>query len=288
MEKYIAPPFDTMEKNIFRGCMNERFICPPGDRTEPFFASRLGITYPDKDYYIKRDRCSNFILEYIVSGKGFIEIGGARYELTEGDVYLIPPGEAHEYGADKGNPYEKIWINFSSDMFMTVLSKFLLAGRFVFKNVPHLRESFNYLIETAENSEKAQFVQTELCKTVFSIFAELSKTSPAELFAGSDFEQRARKILGDAYSDVKVKDLAEKLCVSEAHLIKHFKAAYGITPYQFLLRKKLDAAKELLLTTNLTVKEISIRLFFQNEHYFSNIFKEKIGISPTEFRKKRA
>lgn len=286
MEKYTTPPFDTMGKNIFRGCMNERFICPFGDRSAPFYASRVGITFPDKDYYIKRTRYSNFILEYVVSGKGFLEIEGTKHELSAGDVYLISPGRPHAYGADKRDPYEKIWINFSSDMFMTVLAEFLLIGRYVFKDKSYLKENFENLIKIASDGEKSNFIQTELCKAVFSIFAELSKSAPPEPSAGGDFEQRAKRILGDAYNDVKIKNLAEKLCVSEAQLIKRFKAAYGVTPYQFLLTKKIEAAKELLLTTNLTVKEISLRLFFQNEHYFSTIFKEKTGVSPTQLRKR--
>ena len=286
MEKYTTPPFDTMGKNIFRGCMNESFVCPFGDRSAPFYASRVGRTFPDKDYYIKRARYSSFILEYVVSGKGFLEIDGNRYELSAGDVYLISPGKPHAYGAERNDPFEKIWINFSSDMFMTVLSEFLLIGRYVFKDKSHLKGSFENLIATASDTENSNFIQTELCKAVFSIFAELSKSAAPEISAGGDFEQRARRILSGAYSDVKIKNLAEKLCVSQAQLIKRFKAAYGVTPYQFLLTKKIDAAKELLLTTNLTVKEISLRLFFQNEHYFSNIFKQKLGLSPTEFRRR--
>ena len=80
-------------------------------------------------------------------------------------------------------------------------------------------------------------------------------------------------------------ELSSLIKRSESQTIRIFKDAYGITPYAYLIEKKISLAKKLLTGTNLTVKEISEKLAFADEYYFSNLFKQKVGTSPSSFRK---
>ena len=73
---------------------------------------------------------------------------------------------------------------------------------------------------------------------------------------------------------------------SESQAIKIFKKEFGITPFKYLWQKKIGLAKSMLKSTNLSVKEIAFRLNYADEYYFSNAFKQKVGISPSEYRKR--
>ena len=75
--------------------------------------------------------------------------------------------------------------------------------------------------------------------------------------------------------------------MSESQTIRLFKKNFGTTPYTYVLNKKINFAKKLLIDTNLSVKEISTKLCFSDEYYFSNIFKEKVGCSPSQYRRSR-
>ena len=83
-----------------------------------------------------------------------------------------------------------------------------------------------------------------------------------------------------------IEDLCKHISKSESQTIRLFKKAYGITPYTYVLEKKIAMAKNLLSDTNLSIKQIASKLCFADEYYFSNIFKEKSGSTPTEYRKK--
>ena len=72
--------------------------------------------------------------------------------------------------------------------------------------------------------------------------------------------------------------------ISRAHLIRVFKQNKGITPYQFLLNEKIKIAKALLSTTEMSIKSISDKLCFADEHYFSHLFKQKTGLSPLKYK----
>ncbi|MBQ4087516.1 MAG: helix-turn-helix transcriptional regulator [Clostridia bacterium] len=83
-----------------------------------------------------------------------------------------------------------------------------------------------------------------------------------------------------------MEELCESVSKSESQAIRVFKNSYKVTPYSYLLDKRIDLSKQLLKNTNFSVKQIAYSLCFSDEFYFSNIFKKKVGISPSEFRKR--
>lgn len=286
MEKYKLNPQDTLENNIYRGCLNEEFIRLSGDANAPFYAYQVGVTNPDKNYFIHREVCSQIILEFVVSGEGFVEVDGKRERVTEGDVYLLLPQNKHSYGADKDNPYKKIWINFISQPFLNIIYAFALNERSVYHIGERILPEFEKLLEVAQNHITCDNVQIELSKIVYSILADLTSFKDDTLSPSNAFTRRVYSVLnGNVYGKPKIKELAQKLCVSEAYLIRQFKSVYGITPYKFLLNKKIETAKKLLVFTDKNIMEIAQELGFDNEHYFSDIFKQKTGLSPSSYRK---
>ena len=89
-------------------------------------------------------------------------------------------------------------------------------------------------------------------------------------------------------SKFKIDDLCRHISRSESQTIRIFKKAYGITPYTYVLGKKTDLAKKLLCDTNLSVKEIADKLCFADEYYFSNVFKKRVGVTPSAYRRQES
>ena len=81
-------------------------------------------------------------------------------------------------------------------------------------------------------------------------------------------------------------EIAKELFVSKTEIIRYFKKAYNTTPYQYLLNIKINHAKIMLENGTYSVVEISNQLAFSNPYHFSKMFKQKVGISPSEYRKK--
>lgn len=95
----------------------------------------------------------------------------------------------------------------------------------------------------------------------------------------------ARRIMGDLGSNLTVESLAKEAGTNVNKLQEGFKHVYDLTVNKFIQHQKLEAAKEMLLTTDKNISEIVTAIGLNNRSYFSKIFKEKYGVNPKYFLK---
>ena len=86
-------------------------------------------------------------------------------------------------------------------------------------------------------------------------------------------------------AEINFQSFAEDNNIGYSYFRKMFKKYTGVPPVQYHLDLKILRAKEMLLYTDKSIKEISYELGFQSIYYFSRIFKNKLGVSPSEIRK---
>lgn len=99
---------------------------------------------------------------------------------------------------------------------------------------------------------------------------------------------RVAEILeNNLYKPVSIIDISKKLRASRSLCTKAFKDQFGISPRKYVSIFKLKKAKELLVSTNYSIIEISEELGFSSVYHFSKQFKIWSGVSPNHFRKNR-
>ncbi len=93
--------------------------------------------------------------------------------------------------------------------------------------------------------------------------------------------QYARKHLS---TQLSVRDLADKACMSESSFYRYFRNEFGMTPLQFLTQERMKWARELLLTGDRSVSDVSHEIGFSSVSYFINTFKEHTGTTPKQYQ----
>ncbi len=73
--------------------------------------------------------------------------------------------------------------------------------------------------------------------------------------------------------------------MNKFHLIAEFKQSYRVTPIDYLILKRIEVTKNLLISTNHSMEEISSIVGFNSQSYFNQVFRKKVGITPSQFRK---
>lgn len=99
--------------------------------------------------------------------------------------------------------------------------------------------------------------------------------------------ERARELIEEIYAEqLSAEAIAHRLGAKTRHLLDVFQARFGRTPMQFLREVRIRRAQDLLLATSLPVSEVAVRTGFRDVTYFDRFFKEQVGMSPGEFRRK--
>lgn len=247
----------------------------------PFHLQLMGVTYGHPGYRISRARSSISVFEQVIQGRGYLEIGGTRYALEAGDVYVVPKGSTHCYGSDPKDPYEKLWFNVMGPLPLKLLETYNLEGVFVFKSV-NMESLFRYwrraiLEDPSRSQAQAALAIHDIVQTLAAKTSLTPKHSPEALTLKRYIDQRADR-------KISVAELAELIHLSVSQTIRIFKREWGVTPRQYHLTRKLDRAAILLRNTMKPVKEIAYDLNFNDEYYFSNLFKRHTKLSPTAYR----
>ena len=131
-------------------------------------------------------------------------------------------------------------------------------------------------------------IYKEASKYLFDIFMKLAEKNQIRQ-EGSVIAQQILAELDKAIdSTISIEEICEKLFISRSKLIREFKKYYHVTPHAYLIERKIAFSKMLLQNTNHSIKSISAHLGFADEHYFSNTFKSKTNMTPSEYRKSRS
>lgn len=140
-------------------------------------------------------------------------------------------------------------------------------------------EEIGHITDSAVAERWLAEIVTKTAGTVVHVYEKRSKVL---------IETAKKYIEANYQSQISYRDVAREVFISPSYFLSLFKRETGTTFVDYLTSVRIEKAKQLLLTTDLSVTRIAYDLGFNNSNYFSNIFRKAVGISATEFRKPRA
>lgn len=227
-----------------------------------------------------------YILHYIENGKGVF----MNTPFGKKDGYLVIPKEVDVIVADEKEPYESYWIMFRGNIAPEILGLLNMNHNCVFP--------FKYNKECIELIKEALFYEHynneyeeayNLQSVLFKILALHTKNIPIDKESSPSIAQKvAGYIEKNYFGPVSIATIAKNFHISRNYLYTLFKKEYGVSPQEYLILFRIEKAKRLLKNNRLTLsmKEISATVGFDNPLYFSRLFKNRTGMSPSEYRKK--
>lgn len=266
--------------------MREEIATPPGSSGLPFRVCMSGISYCDGTYLIRRTSSPLTCMEYILEGKGTVTENNETFQAEKGDIYILREGKDHYYYSDHNNPWIKIWMNLSGPAVDHLISAYGLDGINHIKGL-NLEFDFREFYETAQHCHTAKET-AEKCAVLFHrILQKISEHIRNRGGESSPIAQKMKEMIdGTKGYDITLEEISKQLFFTKTHLIRVFREEYNITPYEYILERKLRLAKDLLINTSLPISEIAAYLNFCDAHYFTNFFRARAGITPKEYRKR--
>lgn len=234
----------------------------------------------------------DFQLRLIVSGSGTFQsaLSPAR-PYTAGNLFLLHPGEWYRFKPDSATNEEVYWVDFNgkhveeiinSSCFDKSDSHFRVGG-----NDEYLAffKSIQRYVETGESG--FQQVASGIVRHMLGLMYYRHRNAPT---VEDDLREKidlARILISESLSETKSPvQIAEELGLGYSWFRKAFKRQVGTSPAQYQIQLRLQRAKDLLLSTNMTVSEIAYELAFDSPSQFSTFFKIRASHTPLEYRRK--
>lgn len=259
---------------------------PP--RNRPLVVACGGLEHCTPDYSIHRDTFPFFSIEYVVRGQGEVKLKARSYPLEPGRLFAYGPGVAHRITGNPAHPLVKYFVDFSGSRATGLLNSCGLAPGRVSQVFPPnvLQPLFDELIHSGL---QARAESPELCAKLLECLALriMGSTAPvdgAETLAFATY-QHCRQHIGQHFLKLRTLEQAAREChINNAYLCRLFRRYDNQTPYQFLLRLKMNFAAERLQQSGALVKQVAEETGFSDPFHFSRVFRSVMGLSPVAFR----
>lgn len=253
------------------------------NKDNPINVRLVGETVCDEKYMIERS-CSDLLsLEYIVTGKGTLQINGQTLYPKSNDIFPLTKGSRHKYFSDAEYPWHKYWVCFEGPLAEALVQMYLPKDVYLFEHC-HIKNIFSNIFDIAFNSSYDYQKITDLITVeLMKIFIYLKSNNLTEK---EDLAHYVKNMLDKRLTQsFSLDQLTKEMCYSKNHLINIFEKSFHQTPYQYYIQKKIELAKDYLKNTSMSIGEIAAALSYSDQQYFSTSFKKIVGCSPAAYRK---
>jgi AraC-like DNA-binding protein len=264
-------------------------LAPPA--RQPLAVVCGGVEHLAPDFSVDRVTFPYFSIEFVARGKGTLVLSGETVRLLPSSVFAYAPGVPHKIATDSDDPLVKYFVDFSGRRAAELLRQCGLApgrsGRVL--SPGEISRVFDDLIK---NGLKSTGLTSQICATlleylILKISESLSTFEAAESPAYATYERCRQYIEANCTRLTGLPQIARQCHIVPAYLCRLFRRYDHQTPYQYLMRLKMNVAAERLRNPGVLVKQVAAELGFGDPFHFSRAFKSVLGLSPEKFRRLR-
>jgi AraC family transcriptional regulator of arabinose operon len=246
------------------------------------------------DFFIDRSKgMEGFIINMTVKGEGKVFDGEDSFICRPGDLLMFPPGTPHYYGRASGSPdwYHR-WVYFRPRGYWANWLKWPHSTRRVGRlSLPtkELISEFDELFQQIDRTHRGdRRTAEELAINLLErLLIRAYEETPENLPKPIDARVRAscQYIARELADEVGLEDIARHVCLSPSRLAHLFREQMGMNIMRWREDQRIILAKHLLHSTRTPISRISEMVGYDDQLYFSRVFRKRVGISPSGYRK---
>ncbi|MDP4643136.1 MAG: AraC family transcriptional regulator [Opitutales bacterium] len=239
------------------------------------------------DYRLTRNGFHYYAVECVVAGKVELTWDGVVHTLGAGSVFAYHLDSQFSLRAIGAERLVKYFLDFSGDEALRLLraSGLIPGSPLVVSPLGGLRELFDQVLDCNRHASKAaQEMGNMLGRLILMRIGEDGRVASPVRKDSHITYSRCRDYIREHFKSLRTMEVVSGAChVDRAYLSRVFKKHAGESPYQFLIRLKMEYAAELLRYRQLPVKVVASELGYEDPFHFSRVFKKTFGLSPQNF-----
>ena len=228
----------------------------------------------------------NYAVHYVMEGEGSVRISGRKYNVKTGDFFIIYPNDEVKYPSE--NMFTHCYCDFTGSyaeyyLEQTGIKKGVTVFHRKSDSVPNVVK--NCLSYVSQNKYSQLLLNGYVLEFLGCIDEALGYVND-KLTLTDKYAKAAIKFIEYNIGNEKftITDVANHLKIDRSHLYRVFKTRFGISPTDFIINLKIDVAKRLLIDQK-PIKDIVKTVGIDDVYYFSKLFKKRVGVCPSHFKK---
>lgn len=273
-----------LEKEVRKSRFGRSFVL--NYTTSPMGGTRIACSVRNGGGIYGSSRILNsYTLAYIHRGSGkYQNEHGYKQDIRSGDCILVYPGLKHWYGPDPGTKWDEIFIDFGGTAFDLMSdSGFFAEFPPVFQLTPieFWSEKIRLAIGERNNGDEDKMYR-ELLR-IQNLLVDIKSAFSGKVDEDTVWSEFAKKAVNDNSS---VQEAARCMGMRYSSFRKKFRKVVGMSPGKYKCSLKMERACYLLGGSTNKIMEISDELGYCDQYQFSRQFKNIIGCSPSEYRRR--
>ena len=236
---------------------------------------------------------------YVVEGTIDFLVDGQVYPVNKGELIINRPDQVFGALNDTFPPSKTIFFKIDTS---EAIDGWNENFRILFQNFlsvlkdPHTCPSkefysiFLKVLNEHRNKDsmsqlKSRLYFQELLISIYESYNECLPSQTLNTLNAADVELINDYIITNIHRKIYTQELADRVGLSESYFRVIFFQSFGYSPNDYLVKKRIDVAKQLLLQPNKNIIDIAFELGFSSSQYFSNTFKKLTGFRPKDYKK---
>lgn len=250
-----------------------------------------GVEHCAPNYEIRRETFPFYSIEYVARGEGNLRLDRHTHRLHPGIIFAYGPGVRHRIASEPQKPLVKYFVDFAGTRSAQWIRCAGLAPGKVSQVYPpnEIQPLFDELIR---NGQRGTQHTPALCRQLLECLGVKLREARVPLREADSHAfltyQHCRQYMQEHAQRLRtLEQIAGECHLDTAYLCRLFQRFDQQSPYQFLIRLKMNAAADQLQQPEALVKNVAADLGFANPFHFSRVFKSVFAIAPEAFRKLR-
>lgn len=244
------------------------------------------------------------IFSYFLKGGGSIVIDGTRYEISDGDLFIMKPTEFFKHNIDDNSFHERIVLiiypqilNNLPSSYSTVLSPFFNRKNGERNHIPadivnkhRLDSVFSDLLEYSKKDIDTANVLAfsrvlEILATANDIIKAVQSSNTTDTVTkDSKVNDILRYLHANFTKDISITDVSNRFNLDRAYLSRLFKEQTGISIWDYVIMRRIYMYNFLIKDSD-SIEETAYKVGFKNYSNFYRLYKKYMNMTPTEFKK---
>lgn len=256
-----------------------------------FFTEAFSLVDAGSQYYTKRENLESYLILYTYSGQGILEYEGRKYSLSKGDGFFINCRELQIYRSVSDHWLHSV-LHVNGPQLKDMYEKFSGSGSVLFSEPVsgQYQQYLEALVSCCNSSAVFRDLEASslICSLLTHLVLSTARTADENRTIPTTFQSIIKYIDINFSNDLSLDFLSSFFGVSKYYMSREFKRYTGFSPHDYIIEKRMNQARLLLMQTDLSINAIAESVGFDNVCNFNNQFKKKIGISPGQYRKKQS